>query len=153
MSQVCVDSLFRVGASQRASKRFDCFCEVQIIRDSSMPLNLTKLMKQIRKLCISIIQGQRVHIIGIAREQEAENMQKALSPNRSLDRNREIIRTSLLLFKSNDRFGLTPNKAYWSLLTEYLFKLITNVITTQSTSKDSAVRGKEHDVRDGINAV
>ena len=80
-------------------------------------------------------------------------MQKALSPNRSLDRNREIIRTSFLLFKSNDRFGLTPNKAYWSLLTEYLFKLITNVITTQSTSKDSAVRGKEHDVRDGINAV
>ena len=59
MSQVCVDSLFRVGASQRASKRFDCFWEVQIIRDSSMLVNLTKLMKQIHKLCISVIQGQR----------------------------------------------------------------------------------------------
>lgn len=82
-------------------------------------------MKQIRKLCISIIQGQRVHIIGIAREQKAENMQKALN----------------------------PNKAYWSLLTEYLFKLITYVITTQSTSKNSAIRGKEHDVRDDINTV
>lgn len=29
-----------------------------------------------------------------------------LNPNRSLGRNREIIRTSLLLFKSNDRLGL-----------------------------------------------
>ncbi len=29
-----------------------------------------------------------------------------LNPNRSLDRNMEIIRTLLLLFKSNDRFGL-----------------------------------------------
>ena len=33
-------------------------------------------------------------------------------PNRSLDRNREIIRTLLLLFKSNDRFGLKMAKPF-----------------------------------------